>query len=268
MSKVVACIIARTVSSRLPLKVLRDLSKGETMLEFLIERLKLVDAIDEIYICTSTEAVDDILVDVAERKGIKVYRGSANQVIERMISVGTIENADIVLRITGDNPLTSVEYIENQISFLREKELDYVRLINVPIGATAEIIKFSALVKCHEIMDPEVSEYMMLFLFEPKNFRCGVITIQSEDHSNMSLTVDTPDDLNHVRFLIQGKKGSDKKVMKLVDLIEAMKVDNKRLVGFDGDTPVKMPYNKTVLFSEFKKDMERRINQSFKLDLE
>ena len=104
--KVVACIIARTVSKRLPLKVLRDLINGVSMIDFLVQRIKKVSEIDEIYICTSINIVDDILEDVAIRNDIKIYRGSEDEVIERMISVGDLEQADVLLRITGDNPLT------------------------------------------------------------------------------------------------------------------------------------------------------------------
>ena len=101
MAKVVACVIARTVSKRLPLKILRDLKPGLSMIDFLIQRIKSVDKIDEIYLCTSEEAVDDILADVVSRNGIKLYRGSADAVIERMLAVGDIEKADVLIRITG-----------------------------------------------------------------------------------------------------------------------------------------------------------------------
>jgi len=40
MAKVVACIIARTVSQRLPLKVLRDFVPHLCMLDFLIQYAK------------------------------------------------------------------------------------------------------------------------------------------------------------------------------------------------------------------------------------
>ena len=164
MAKVVACIIARTVSTRLPLKIFRDLTPGISMIEFLIKRIKSVQEIDEVYLCTSTESVDDIMEDVASRNGVKLFRGSADEVIQRMISVGEIESADVLLRITGDNPLTSTEYISHQIQFLIENQLDYVRVVDVPIGATAEVISFAALKDCYSKMDKSVSEYLMLFL--------------------------------------------------------------------------------------------------------
>src|SRR5688572_24179833 len=115
MGKVISCIIARTVSKRLPLKVLRSIGGEYTMLDFMIKRLKRVSSIDEIYICTSQEDVDDILEDIAIRNNVKIYRGSPDNVIERMLGAGDLADADLIMRITGDNPFTAVEYINQQV---------------------------------------------------------------------------------------------------------------------------------------------------------
>lgn len=257
MDKVVACIIARTVSTRLPLKILRDISPGISMIDLLISRLKLESSIDDIYICTSKDSKDDILVDIASRHNVKIYRGSEDEVTERIISVGLIEDADIVLRITGDNPLTSIEYISKQIQFLREKKLDYVRLVDVPIGATAEVIRYSALVKCHNSMDPKVSEYLMLFLFEPNNFKCGILKPFGHDYSNYSITVDTPEDLERLREIlrISNEDFSSLSLKKVIEILENNNLPGKTL---SHGSNVKMPYDKTISFEEFNLDMMRR----------
>lgn len=269
MAKSIACIVARTVSTRLPLKILRDLSPNKSMIEFLIERLKTVSLIDSIYICTSSEPVDDILEDIAMRNNIKIYRGSADQVTERLLAVGEIEKADNIIRITGDNPFTSVEYIDKQIVFLNENNLDYVRLINVPIGATAEVIKYNALKKCHEQMDPNVSEYLMLYLFEPQNFNCGIIEITNEDNSKYSLTVDTEADLERTKLMLDHLSQYDFWKIQLSDILELYKNDNIKLPAktFEGQEMVKMPYDKLISFEEFTTDMNRRKKESLKISL-
>ena len=42
--------------------------------------------------------------DIAIQHGINIYRGSADSVIDRMINVLNITDADALIRITGDNP--------------------------------------------------------------------------------------------------------------------------------------------------------------------
>lgn len=261
MAKVVACIVARTVSTRLPLKVLRHLTKGLNMLDFLIDRLKHTSCIDEIFICTSNEPVDEIMEDIARQNQVGVYRGSPDQVIERMIAVGKLTHADIVLRITGDNPLTSFEYIDRQIKFLVEENLDYVRLIEVPLGATAEVMKYDALLKCNDIMDPSTSEYLMLFIFEPKDFRCGVIKPFKEDFSFYTITVDTTEDLMRTRQLMEHYSG-DVSGMLLKDVINIYQKHNLASSVIKPSGKIKLPYGKEISYSEFKIDMDRRINSS------
>lgn len=269
MVKSIACIVARTVSTRLPLKVLRDLSPKTSMIEFLIERLKTVGSIDSIYICTSSEPVDDILEDIAIRNNIKIYRGSADQVTERLLAVGQLEKADNIIRITGDNPFTSIEYIDAQINFLIENNLDYVRLVNAPIGSTAEIIKYDALKMCHEQMDPNVSEYLMLYLFEPRKFKCGIIQVTNEDTSEYSFTVDTEADLKRTKLVLQHLNHPNFRKIKLSEILAIYTNNHINLPAksFAAQGMVKMPYDKLISFEEFSEDMNRRKLESLKINL-
>jgi spore coat polysaccharide biosynthesis protein SpsF len=266
MGKTVACIIARMVSTRLPLKVLRSISPEYTMLDFMIQRLKSVSVIDEIYICTSYEAVDEIMEDIALRHQIKVYRGSPENVIDRMLAVAKMTDAEILLRITGDNPFTSTEYIEQQVHLLRQKKLDYVRLVDVPIGATAEVMTHEALVRCYGMMDPSVSEYLMLFMFEPGNFRCGVIKPFLPDHSSITVTVDTPEDLARTKAIAASY---DRPLLSisLFEIIQIILEQNIPHSKINGGGQIKLPFGKTVEFEEFSNDMKRRISQSEMLKL-
>jgi len=269
MAKVVACIVARTVSTRLHLKVLRDIAPGHSMIEFLIERVKAVNEIDEVYLCTSTESVDDIMEDVAARSGVMLYRGSSDEVIQRMIAVGEIEDADVILRITGDNPLSSTEYFAAQIQFLLENELDYVRVVDVPIGASTEVISFNALQDCYSKMDKSISEYLMIFLFEPNDYKCGVIKVFEEDYSNYSVTVDTPLDLERTKGVIGAIKDTPASQIRLKQILDIYQNDSISLAAKTigvSDT-VKYPYNKVISFEEFQADMARRKNASKLLKL-
>ncbi|MBI3519736.1 MAG: hypothetical protein HY062_10315 [Bacteroidetes bacterium] len=259
MAKVVACIIARTVSKRLPLKILRDLEPGLSMIDFLVQRVKSVDEIDEVYLCTSVDPADDILEDIAFRNNIKLYRGSPDAVIERMLEVGEMENADVLIRITGDNPLASIEFVKNQLQLLESNKLDYVRVVDVPIGATTEVMTTDALKKCYSLMDPGVSEYLMLFLFEPDNFKCGIIKAFKDDYSNFSVTVDTNNDLIRTKRILTllGLKHTD---IMLKDIMSLYQNENVTLpaMKISSGGSIKYPYDKIISFEEFCEDMNRR----------
>jgi spore coat polysaccharide biosynthesis protein SpsF len=259
MNKTVCCIIARSVSSRLPLKVLRKIEPEHSMIGFIIERMKTVHSIDEIYLCTSNEETDDIFEDIAEDHQINLYRGSPSQVTERMLSVADKTMADVLIRVTGDNVFTSVEYLDAQIKQLKENNLDYIRMVNVPLGATAEAIRVSALKHCHENMDPEISEYLMLFIFNPDVYKCGVMSFSEDiDYSNFTLTVDLVADLVRTKEILQKYTGGSLEI-KLSEIMTIVKNEGIQDCIYLPSGDVKLPYGKVVPFSEFKADMNLRI---------
>jgi len=267
--KTIACIIARTNSTRLPLKVLRDCGAGYSIIELLIKRLKTA-GLDQIYLCTSKEPGDDIMEDIANINDIGIYRGSANKVIERMVAVSKITQSDIILRITGDNPLTSIEYIENQVNLLKDKSLDYVRLINVPIGSTAEVIGRDALTHYYENYDPNISEYMMLYLFNPDVYKCGVIKPFRTDFSNYTITVDTNEDLKRLKdtllFFNNYQEMPEKILLKNIIKYYTYNSEIKNHL-IKNKEEIKLPFGEVKSFIDFNKDIKNREQQSILVKL-
>ncbi|GAI23440.1 unnamed protein product, partial [marine sediment metagenome] len=104
-------ITARTKSTRLPKKVLRKI-KGKTIIEHLIDRLKLAKLPDLIVLCTSTNPNDDILVDIAKKNGIEYFRGSEDDVLARFLKAASAFNIDFISITWGDEPFCAPEYID------------------------------------------------------------------------------------------------------------------------------------------------------------
>ena len=93
--KIVATIEARMTSSRLPGKVMLPLA-GKPSTERLIERLKRSKYLDEIVIATTVNDADHQLVDLANRLGVKYFRGSELDVLSRVLGAAQSVNADII----------------------------------------------------------------------------------------------------------------------------------------------------------------------------
>lgn len=260
--KVVSCIIARTTSNRLPLKVLRSVNQtyDKSMLDVIISKAKLSTLTDKIYLCTSSEPCDDVLMDTAYRNKIELYRGASDAVIERMISVAEIEKADYVIRITGDNIFVAGEYLDQQINMCIDNDLDYCRLSGVPIGATAEIIKVSALKLLYQEMDISVSEYLMLFIFNPDRFRCGVLKSDS-DLSQYGITVDTPEDFEVIKSIIY-HLGDEASELTLKRICQLFKNNPDLFKKIPGNASIKLPYEKTISFEKFLIDQKQRVERS------
>ena len=264
--KTVACIIARMGSSRLPGKVLAPVSPGYPMMKFIVERIKMCQQVDEIYICTTREKEDDPLEGLAKELNVGIYRGSTEVVIERFMTVGENTEADLLIRITGDNVFTSYEYLDQQVELAKKENLDYVRIIDAPLGATAEVMSFKAIQHCYATIDPEVSEYLLMFMFNPDKYNCAVIKPFKEDFSHFTITVDTDEDLQRTQSILALHEG-DPMQIKLADIISILQENEIANSLFSMDQTVKMPYGELMSYRDFKSDMKDRESRSRRIEL-
>lgn len=123
--RIVAIIEARMTSSRLPGKVLLQ-AAGKPMLEHLVNRLRAVPSLRGIVLATTTNRTDDELKEFSKRMGIGCYRGSENDVMNRVIGAAEFEKADVVVEITGDCPIIDPKIVEQTIGAFKANKSDYV----------------------------------------------------------------------------------------------------------------------------------------------
>ena len=84
--KIVASIQARLGSSRLPGKVLKEIN-GKPILYWHIDRIKKSRLIDDIIVATTNNPKDDKIVEFCEKYNFKYFRGSENDVLDRIIEL-------------------------------------------------------------------------------------------------------------------------------------------------------------------------------------
>lgn len=198
--KTVVLLAVRMKSRRLPKKAILDI-EGKPLIVHLIERLKTAKVPRSLVLCTSTHKDDEALVDIAEKNGVKWFRGNEDDVLDRFIKAAESEKADVVVRATGDNPLTDPFYLDMAVERHIEKGAEYTSIEGLPNGTECEVISVKALKKCKEAaQNPELSEYMTLYFRDSSLFRKEkVLAGQDVRRPHYRLTVDAPEDLKLVR---------------------------------------------------------------------
>ncbi|MEY8392169.1 glycosyltransferase family protein [Lachnospiraceae bacterium 45-W7] len=146
--KYLVLIQARCGSSRLPGKIMKDLS-GKTDLQWVIERVQRSRLIDEVVVITSIEKQDLQVVKLCAELSVRVFVGSEQDVLDRYYQSAKLLNPEYVIRITADCPLFDWRYLDMAIEQL-DSVSDYMADLkeSFPDGEDIEIIKFSALKKC------------------------------------------------------------------------------------------------------------------------
>ena len=124
MTRTVAIVQARMASTRLPGKVLMDLS-GSTVLAHVLERCRRIEGVDAVC-CAIPENPDcDIVVAECERAGAAVMRGSESDVLGRYVAAARMHDADVILRVTSDCPLIDPDICASVLALRRERAADF-----------------------------------------------------------------------------------------------------------------------------------------------
>jgi len=222
--KTVAVIACRVDSNRLFAKPMQLLEKTP-ILELLILQIKKSLMIKDIVLAISENPGNEIFVDFAQKHGLKFIRGNDRDVLHRLILGGRLTNADIVFRVTSENPYIYWEGIDSAIKNHINKKSDYSIVLPLPLGSSFEIINLKALEISHEKGSKRHrSEHCDLYIFEnKKKFKINVLTPPKIlQHPDIRLTVDTPEDLMVVRMIYSTLKKNDE-LIKLVDVIDFLK---------------------------------------------
>lgn len=194
--KITAIVQARMGSSRLPGKVLKKIA-DRSVIELLLQRLSKSELIDEICVATTKNHEDDVLCTEVQKLGFEVYRGSEIDVLERFYHAALHCRSDHVVRITGDCPLIDSEIVDRVIRLFLDKDADYASNTLPPSfadGLDVEIFKMSVLEEAQQLANSSFErEHVTPFL--RKNCSLQANLCNSEDHSEIRLTLDQREDL-------------------------------------------------------------------------
>lgn len=204
--KTVAIVQARMASTRLPGKVLVDIA-GKPLLAWLIQRVNSTSGIDQVVVATTDTSVDDVLADWITRVArTACFRGDEDDVLARFYDCAKLYAADLVVRVTADDPLKDPAIIQRAIDeFRRIPSLDYCSNTidpTYPEGLDIEVLRFSALEKAHvEATLRSDKEHVTPYIWrQPEIFQI-LNFCYHRDLSSWRWTVDTPADLNLMRAI-------------------------------------------------------------------
>jgi len=200
---------ARMGSSRLPGKVLREIG-GKTLLEHIFYRVAFLKHPARVVLATSANRRDDAIEVLCRERNIECFRGSEDNVLERYYLCAKKYGIAHIVRLTGDNPFTDIEELDNLIDLHLKTRSDYTHSFGVlPVGVGAEIFTFRALEQSYENATKEnhrehVNEYIQE---HPELFKIKVLSISKEkNRPDVRLTVDTEDDYLRATFIVKNSE--------------------------------------------------------------
>lgn len=189
-------ISVRTKSTRLPKKATLEI-KGKTLVEHLIERLKLAKLPDLIVLCTSTNPNDTVLVNIAKKNGIQYFRGSKEDVLDRYLKAADAFEVDFLVVALGDAVFCSWEYIDKMIELFKKTDADFINCTELPIGTFTYGLKVEALRKVCQMKDETETEVWGGYFLVPGMFNVKELKVKEHElrRPEVRLVIDYPEDL-------------------------------------------------------------------------
>lgn len=214
----VLCITqARVGSSRLPKKVLLPLG-NQTLLGVHLERLKKAKRIDKIIVATTFEPESEEIVKITREKGITVFKGSLDDVLDRFYQAAVSYKPTLVVRVTSDCPLIDPILIDQVIEEAIQEGYDYCAntlVEDFPDGQDVEVFTFNALEAAwKEANLPSEREHVTPYIRKQSKpdtrpyFKLGNFSAP-ESFGHLRMTVDEPKDMMVMDWLVN-ELGIDK----------------------------------------------------------
>lgn len=212
-------------STRLPGKAMMLLG-GLPILSFLLKRLKVGLPEDrfKIILATTENRVDNVIANLGEEEEVEVLRGDEHDVLKRYLRCLEIFPADIVVRVTADNPLTCPNVIQCAVKEMIERKVDYLKCENLPEGGGVDVFSARLLKQLGvQAKGPQEREHINMHVLKNKEkyntyfFPFG----GKHAHPSIRITVDTLEDLENVRSIF--KQGDiEPWRMSLREIVERM----------------------------------------------
>lgn len=212
-------------STRLPGKAMMLLG-GLPILSFLLKRLKVGLPEDrfKIILATTENRADNVIANLGEEEEVEVLRGDEHDVLKRYLRCLEIFPADIVVRVTADNPLTCPNVIQCAVKEMIERKVDYLKCENLPVGSGVDVFSSKILKRLGvEAKDLQEREHINMYILKHKEKFATYFMFFDGKYAQPSIriTVDTIEDLDNVRSIFK-KSDLDTWRMSLLEIVERM----------------------------------------------
>ena len=194
---------------------------GKPLIVHMLDRIKHSRHIEDIVICTSTNSQDDPLEEIAEKEHVHCFRGSEDDVLERLLRAARSYDMTNFANITADCPLIDPLLIDRAVEEYDKVNADLVMYddSNNNIPFNCYVLRVSALEKVCELKK-ETDTEVWLNLFTIHMFKIHSIIVEDKyRHNSLKTSLDYPEDYEFIKKVF-GELYDPDRVFSLPDVID------------------------------------------------
>ncbi|MEM7540327.1 MAG: glycosyltransferase family protein [Pseudomonadota bacterium] len=232
--KIVAIVQARMTSTRLPGKVLKSLG-DRLVLDHVLRRVTRTPGVDEVCCATVDDHSSDKIVALCDQTGVVAFKGSETDVLGRYVGAARQLDADVVVRVTSDCPLTDPKVNGQVIEHFLETGADYACNNSPPSwphGLDCEVISRAALERAaRKATRSEEREHVTPWLRMQDDVKKVNLFCPLEGLAHHRWTLDTPDDYQFFREIFEYLEDTDnvgwQSILKIVEDLPELAAINR-----------------------------------------
>ena len=193
-------------SSRVPGKTMLPIFENLALLECVVRRFRMTTKVNEVVVATTVERRDDVIANWCEMNSVALFRGSENDVLDRVASAASLHGADVVVQMGADSAYLDFDLIDQLVDVYARGEYDFVcntLQLTYPLGIYGHIVRAEALFDINKRSDLTIFERtdVTRYIWEhPALYRLlNVRAPEAFTHPELRLTVDYPEDVEQAR---------------------------------------------------------------------
>jgi len=212
MTKKIKVILqARTSSKRLRGKVLLPIC-GQELVVLCYQRIKNIKFDTIVAIPKGKE--DNYLAKVLKKNNIKFFRGEKENVLNRFQKITSRMNPeDIIVRVTGDNPVVDSFFIKKLVLEFTKGKFNYLsshdNVVSSPFGLQAEVFKVKYLREKLPINKYNL-EHVTPVIRERYKSKKKIKIKNLKNLSNLRISIDDINDYERVKDIFQASFNNSK----------------------------------------------------------
>ncbi|WP_299833704.1 hypothetical protein [uncultured Tenacibaculum sp.] len=226
-------IQARVGSTRLHNKILLPIDGETTFLDVLLIKLKEEFNNLPIILATSGKKENDIIVEVAKKHKINVFRGDENNVLKRFVDCALKFKLSSIIRVCSDNPFLDTTLLKSLIENYKCEDYFSYKINNTPsilthYGFFAEIVSLNALEKVLKFNNKLCLEHVTNCVYTNTDEFNVRFNNKEITEKNIRCTLDTKQDflnLKHIysKWYIPSKNKSLESLISFINQSKTLK---------------------------------------------
>jgi spore coat polysaccharide biosynthesis protein SpsF len=189
-------VTVRSSSSRLPGKCFLPFGENSNVLEHIVRRAKHYDI--EPIICTSVDSSDDQIEQLAKKEGVRHFRGSLSNKLQRWADCATHFNIDVFHTVDADDPFFDGAEMHRSYDYLKAGNYDVVSPTEISSAGAATVgytlTKDIVIKACAGLDENADTEMMWYYLDKISDIKKTTLPAISENNLKLRLTLDYPED--------------------------------------------------------------------------